>query len=106
MSLPLPPISVLAAGAAVQRVVAGAAVEGDRLVGERAVALVDPDLVVAAARLHDDRGERRAVEREVDGAVVGHVDLQRAAPARARSASLSLAPSPTMFSVSLSTLAE
>ena len=39
----------LAAGAAGQRVGAGAAVERDGLVGERAVELVDADLVVAAA---------------------------------------------------------
>ena len=68
----------LGAGAADQRVVAGAAVDGHGLVGERAAALVDADLVVAAAGLDVDRGEGGAVEAEVGGAVLADVRLQRA----------------------------
>ncbi len=67
----------LGAGAAEQRVTAVLAVDRRRLrVGEDAVRVVDPDAVVAAARVDDDRVERGAVEAEVGRAVVADVDLQ------------------------------
>ena len=74
--------SVSCSGAADQRVVAGAAVDGHVLVCERPAALVDADVVVAGAGLDVDRGEGAAVEAEVGGAVRADVDLERAGRAR------------------------
>ena len=66
----------LVADAADQRVVARAALDRDELVGERAAALVDPHLVVAAAGVDVDRREGVAVDREVGRAVGADVDLE------------------------------
>ena len=74
----------LGAGAADQRVVAGAAVHGHVLVRERTAALVDADVVVAAAGLDVDGGEGRPVEAELGAAVRADVRLKRAGRARLR----------------------
>ena len=104
-SSPAPPSELLGAGAADQRVVAGAAVDRDGLVEEGA-ASIDADLVVAAAGCDVDRGEGAAVEREVGRAVDADVDVERCWRARPRvSRSLSLAPSPVIFRVPASTCA-
>ena len=72
----------LGAAGADQRVVAVAAVERDRLVGEGAAALIDADLVVAASRVDCDRRERAAIEAEVGGAVFADVELKNVRCAR------------------------
>ena len=64
---------LLGAGRAAERVVARAAVDGDRLV-ERAAAVDEVDAVVAALGVHLDLAERAAVEREVGRAVVADVE--------------------------------
>ena len=72
----------LGPGAADQRVVAAAAVHGHVLVRERTAALVDADVVVAAAGLDVDGGEGRPVEAELCAAVSADVRLERAGRAR------------------------
>ena len=60
-----------------QGVVAVAAPEGGHLgVGERAVGLVDDDVVATGPAIDDDRLEALAVEGEVGGAVGTEVDLE------------------------------
>jgi len=72
----------LRATAPQQRVIASPAVDRGRLrVREGAVLLIDPDRVVATARVDHDAGELTAVEAEVDGAVVLDIDLQDRRPA-------------------------
>ncbi len=67
----------LVADAADERVVVRAAVDRDELVAERATAVVDRHLVVAAAGVHVDRGEVASVEAGVSRAVSPHVELER-----------------------------
>ncbi|HXD64975.1 MAG TPA: hypothetical protein VNV17_10180, partial [Solirubrobacteraceae bacterium] len=71
------PIEYVGPGSAGQRVVAGAALEGDDVVGERALALVDANLIIARAALDVDGAERAPIEAEVDRPVVTHVHVQR-----------------------------
>ena len=105
--VPAAAVERLDAVAAVDGVVAARREDRERLVGDRAVDLVDTEAVVT--REQDlDRVERRAVDAVVGGAVVAEVDLEGvlASPAARRKASDSPALVPVMVSSPSVTVAD
>ena len=63
-------------GSSGERVITGATVDGDDIIGEGALALVDANLIVARAGLDVDCPKRAPVEAEIDRAVLVHVHIQ------------------------------
>ncbi len=64
-------------GSSSERVTTGSTGDGDDIIGEGALALVDANLIVARASLDVDCAERAPIEAEVDRPVVTHVHIQR-----------------------------